>query len=96
MIQLDLAAYRPISKWTPQVSDMIFFYGWFNRWVGVINGINGGEVTVITAGSPIELFSYSTAKMEKNTIKLDITDIQYSNSKYSIQRAEQNASIWYI
>lgn len=96
MAQLDLAAFKPITKWVPQIGDMVFFYGWFNKWVGVINGVDGKTVTVITAGSPIELFSYNTSKMEKNTIRLNVSDIQYSNSKYSIQKVEQHVSVWYI
>jgi len=96
MVQLELAVYKPIIKWTPQISDVVFFYGWFNRWIGVINGIKGNEVTVIRAGSPIELFSYNDLKMAKNTVVLDVNYIQRSSSKYSIQRVEQNVSVWYI
>jgi len=96
MISIDLINYNPIKKWRPMHGDMLHFNGWFTRWIGVVAGASGNSLKVIRAGTVAELCNYGSKAQEKNTINLDVEEILSSNAKYSVNRVENNVSIWYL
>jgi hypothetical protein len=98
---VNLAMYRLINTYTPQVGDHIVKHGWFVRtkWYGVVGAVNGDIISVVTSGIPRNLFTMSPAEMSANTIKLSLASIIGSlPGSYSIIKhdASNNAVVWYI
>lgn len=95
-ISVDLARYRDISKFIPQIGDFIICHGWFwGHWFGTINSVNmvSSKISVIRSGIPTMLFTMSENEMRKNSIEISFRDLTGSRSgKYVVL---QNG-IWFI
>jgi len=95
-VTLDLLSHRRISLWAPKHGDVIHYKGWFGSWVGVVSGIDGHEIAVIIAGTPVELISYTQSEMLKNTKHIDVGSIRRSKASYGVQTVENGISVWYV
>jgi len=97
-LQVDLAHYRGISEWKPEVGDFIVQHGWFTHWYGVVSRIDpNGSVEIITAGLPMLLVLLSGRKMEKSKKIIDIADIHASRGgKYATVKSVKSTVIWYV
>lgn len=99
-ITSDLAHYRYLTDWKPQVGDVVIYHGWvFSHWYGVIAGIDPSNHTlsVINKGLPVLMLTLEPGEYEKNTKVIPISDIRKSTGgKYAVQRAVGNNLIWFI
>ncbi len=98
-IPTDLAHYKSIAEWTPQVGDFLIWHGWLTHWFGVICGVSNQDhtVTVIKKGIPILLLTLDQGEYEKNREIIPAARIRRSVSgKYTAQRAIGNNIVWYI
>lgn len=96
---VDLAFYKNISMWSPQVGDAVIYNGWvFGRWFGIINNINAdGSCSIVKGGLPILMLTQNGKRRKKNTITVDIQDIKTASAgAYSIVRSEGNLLVWYV
>ena len=96
---VDLAHYKPLSKWTPQVGDNVVWHGWVTHWFGVVSAIIPEEncVEIIRRGMPVLLLTMTQSEYKKNSIKIDIGDIKGSTGgRYAAIRAQGNSIIWYV
>lgn len=93
-INVDLAKFKPLHIWTPKLSDFLIYHGLiFSKWYGIINGINGGKITIIYSGLPILLFTMDQDEMSKKTLSIFSDKVKKSApGKYSVLQD----GIWYI
>jgi len=96
--KLDLAHYKSIGEFEPQVGDFIIHHGWLTHWFGVIGQTNpDGTIEVIRAGLPLLLFTLSSSKQDKSKLIIDLDDIKTSKGgKYAAIKCMQNLVIWYV
>jgi hypothetical protein len=96
-ITVQLAQYKPLLKWEPQLGDMIICHGWFTHSFGLINAIDGGVLSVVQAGLPVLLLAMDELDFEKNTKKMSTSSIRQSRAgKYAVLQNIANTQIWYI
>ena len=95
-LTVDLAHYRSISNWKPEIGDVIIWHGLFQHWFGVIIDISNTKITITKAGIPKLLVTMSNDEISKNSLLISIDKIRLSKGAYTIQRPEQQAIIWYI
>jgi hypothetical protein len=91
--ELPLAQFNRLDLWSPKIGDFIIWHGWWNRWYGVINSIDGDTVGVIRENLPKLLFTMPPNEYKNNLINLSITKIKSSIAgEYHIL---QNG-VWYV
>lgn len=99
-VNSDLAHYRYLNEWKPQMGDIVIYHGWvFNHWYGVINGINPQEhtVSIIHRGLPVLMLTLDPGEYEQNTKIVPISEIRKSTGgKYAVQRATGSNIVWFI
>ncbi len=97
-MDVNMAQRKPLHAWEPDIGDWIIIHGWVSHWFGVVSKIDRttNSVEVIRAGLPAILFSYAEDEMVKNTIKINVTRIRNSRTKYSVVKNEQAAMVWYV
>ena len=96
---IDLMQTKPLPMWVPRHRDVIHWNGWMRKWVGIINGVNNKDntVLVVVAGLPVLLADYSQSEIEKNTKIIKVRDITSSSGgAYSVHRVESGVDVWYI
>ena len=94
---VQLAQFKSLSTWRPQIGDFIIQHGWLTHWFGVINAIDGGSLSIIKAGLPVLLFSMDDAEMQKNTVILGINTIMRSRGgKFAVMQTINGSNVWYI
>lgn len=99
-LNVELAHYRDIREYRPQVGDMVICHGWVQRtkWFGVITQIEkDGTIQLIKSGLPRLLVTMDTAGMAKNTQILNVKDIVGSlPGSYTITHQEGTVTVWYV
>jgi hypothetical protein len=98
-IQTDLAHYRSIQEWVPQVGDIVIHHGWITHWFGIVTLSDQAEgiVEVIKSGLPVFLVTMSGSKQKKSKITLDVSDVKAARSgKYAIIKTIQNLAVWHV
>lgn len=94
---MGLAIYTHLEKWQPQIGDIILFTGLVTKWVGIVGSYANGEVEVIKHGLPCELVTMGPNEQKKNTLKLDVSEIQRSpRGKYAVLGEKDGQQVWYI
>jgi len=96
-VSIQLAQYKSIRTWKPQVGDFVIQHGWFTHWFGIVSAINSGVCTIIKAGLPALLLTIDEADIIKN--KIDIKTSKILNSKggeFSVQQIISGNVVWYI
>ena len=96
-----LAQYKPRTEYVPLYGDYFVWSRWFSTWHGLVVDYDRetGDVHILMAGVPYLLFTMVEKNFEKETIKIQLSEIkQARNGKYAIQHHSQtqNATIWYI
>tara|TARA_R100001244_G_scaffold25113_2_gene25402 strand:- start:66541 stop:66846 length:306 start_codon:yes stop_codon:yes gene_type:complete len=96
----DLAHYRYLNEWKPEIGDTVIYHGWlYSHWYGIISGINPADHTlaVIHKGLPVLMLTLDPGEYEKNTTIIPISDIRKSTGgKYAVQRATGGNIVWFI
>jgi len=91
--EMELARYAPLHKWEPRVGDLIFWYGWFGKWVGIISSIGVNEIFVLTEAFPSLLMTMDQNDYDKNIRAIKMSKIQSSaRGEYHVQQD----NIWYF
>lgn len=97
----NLAQYRAIAMWKPQLGDIVIQHGLFTHWFGIISGIDKtagyGNLTITKAGMPVLLVTMHDAESEKNKIEIPIADVLTSKGgKYAAIQLVNSSLIWYV
>ena len=98
-IQTDLAHFKYLTQWKPEIGDIIVWHGWFTHWYGVVRFIDPEEdmLHVIKSGLPMLLLTLNPAEYDNNTAKIPIHKIKQSNGgKYATIRSIGGNTVWYI
>lgn len=97
-LQVNLAHYKAIQEWEPQVGDVIIHHGLLTHWFGVISQIDpNGSIEVVSSGLPLLLLTLSGKKLEKSKKNIDVSDIKTSKGgKYAAIKSTQNVIVWYV
>lgn len=96
-ITVQLAQYKPLATWEPQLGDLIIQHGWFTHSFGIINAIDGGVLSVVQAGLPVLLLTMDELNIEKNTKKLSTSSMRQARpGKYAVLQNVANTQVWYI
>lgn len=66
-VEMDVAQYTELSRWSPKMGDMIFKDGGMFRWCALIIGINNDNAYVKKSGCPHLLF---TGDSKEETISI--------------------------
>lgn len=91
---VDLAMWKPIDQYRPQIGDTIIWHGWVvSHWYGIISEINNdGTLKVVTAGIPSLLFD-----KQKKHKDIKLNDIVNSvGGEYSVIRSIGNSTLWFV
>lgn len=97
----NLAQYKPISTWRPQLGDVVFQHGFLTHWFGIVNGVDRakgfGEVSITKAGMPLLLVTMNDAEAESNKVVLPIAEILTSRGgKYAALQTIGGSLVWYV
>lgn len=97
----NLAQYKPIATWRPQLGDVVFQHGLLTHWFGLVSGIDRsggyGKITITKAGMPVLLVTMHDAEADKNKIELPVADILTSKGgKYAALQSIGNSLVWYV
>lgn len=97
----NLAQYRAIAAWKPQLGDILFQHGMLTHWFGIVSGVDRtggyGKITVTKAGMPVLLVTMHDAEAEKNKVDLVVADVLTSRAgKYAAIQMVGNSLIWYV
>ena len=96
-VAVQLAQYKGLQNWQPQLGDMIIHHGWLTHWFGFVNAIDGGVLSVVQAGLPLLLLTMDELNIQKNTKKVSISSIRNSRAgKYAVLQNIANTQVWYI
>lgn len=96
-VTLQLAQYKPLIQWRPQIGDTIIQHGLLTHWFGIVNGINGNILTVVKAGLPILLLTIDELSIPKNQIEITTQKIATSrNGKFAVLQNIAGNNIWYV
>lgn len=91
---LELAKFRALSKWTPQVGDFIIHHGWlYDKWYGVISNVGVKMVDVIYDGLPFLLFTLLPEKYNSQTKKISLIAIKSSRGG---EFAVLQNGVWFV
>lgn len=80
---IDIAHFKPINSWEPNISDFVIWHGWFTHWFGVILEIHkSSEVKIAKSGLPFLLFQFDEYELsqKKNNILVPISKIRSSRA----------------
>jgi len=91
-VEIPLAQYRSVAKYTPRVGDFVVWHGWITHYFGVISGASDSIVEIVYAGMPNLLFTMRPQEMSQKRKTVDLYDIRNSKGAYAIQQKD----IWYI
>jgi len=92
-IACELARYNSITKYSPKIGDFIIWHGWFRKWFGVVNGIDGNRITVIKENLPKLVFSIPENKRYKYMTEIYLDNIRGSSGgEYAINQD----GVWFI
>lgn len=75
LVGQEIARFRAISKWSPKIGDFVVHHGWFwNRWYGIISDVRPNEISIITEGLPVLLFSLTSDQYDgkKKTVGIGV------------------------
>jgi hypothetical protein len=97
----NLAQYRAIAMWKPQLGDIVIQHGFLTHWFGVVSGVDRssgyGSLTITKAGMPVLLVTMHDAESEKNKVSIPIADILTSKGgKFAALQLVTNSLIWYV
>ena len=100
-ISVELAKYKQIGDYTPQVGDIIIKHGLFfakTKWFGIINNINeDGSIAVIKEGLPCLLFTTPPSLLAKNTVVINPSSLVVRGSYTIVQQDRKaNQMVWYV
>jgi hypothetical protein len=96
-VTVQLAQYKALPTWEPQLGDLIVHHGWLTHSFGLINAIDGGVLSVVEAGLPLLLLTMDELDIEKNTKQVSIASIRQSKAgKYAVLQNVANTQIWYV
>ena len=96
-VALQLAHFKKLSDWEPQLYDVVIYHGWFTHWFGIVNGIDGGVVTVIQAGLPILLLTMDELDIPKNTKRIGVSSIRGSRAgRYAVLQHNGPNVVWFV
>lgn len=96
-VTMQLAQYKSLTQWSPQIGDFIVQHGWFTHWFGIINGINNGVLTITKAGLPLLLFTMDEIEISKNLIQVPISKITRSRGgKFAVLQTAGTNNVWYV
>jgi hypothetical protein len=96
--QVDLAFYRSIQEYQPQVGDILIRHNLLTHWFGIISQLNQDNTIVVTkAGLPSLLLTMNNNQQEKSKLILDMADIVNSKGgKYAAIKCIQNQPVWFV
>lgn len=90
---LPLAKYASFLRWSPRVGDFIIWHGFWGRWYGLINYIEGDVLHIVKENLPVLLFTLSPSEYPANTVKVPVGKILRSRGgEYHILQGDT----WYI
>lgn len=97
----NLAQYKPIATWRPQLGDVVFQHGLLTHWFGIVSGVDRtkgfGEVTITRAGMPLLLVTMSDVEAESNKVVFPISKVLTSRGgKYAVLQSIGNTLVWYV
>jgi hypothetical protein len=96
-IPSDLAHFKYLTEWSPQIGDIVIWHGWFTHWYGVVSSITNSTVGIIKSGLPILLLTMDQSDYDGNTMNVSISDIRRSTGgKYATIRSVGSNTVWYI
>lgn len=99
-VDIELAHYRDIKRYTPKVGDFIIHHGWIFRtkWFGLVNYVDkDGGLHIVRDGTPRLLFSMGQAEMAKSTIIINHTTIVGSiPGSYTVMQQDGSMGVWYV
>ena len=99
-MNVELAYYKAVAEWHPQVGDYVVWHGWLTHWFGIVRQIDqDGSLHVMKQGIPILLFSLSNNEpaMDENTVKIHSAEIRNSSGgRYAVIQAAGNNIVWFV
>jgi hypothetical protein len=100
-IDVELARYKSIREYVPQVGDIIIKHGWIwakTKWFGIVNNVNeDGSLNVIKEGLPCLLFTTPQSLLSKKTVSIDPAALIVKGSYTAVQQdSKANQAIWYV
>lgn len=92
-VAIPVAQHQNIGYWNPKIGDLVFYYGWWTKWVGLVTMIDKNMVTIVYDGIPLLLLTMDEEFREKKTIKISKSRIINSSpGKYNILQGD----CWFI
>lgn len=96
-VALQLAHFKQLAGWEPQLYDIVIYHGWFTHWFGIVNGIDSGVVSVVQAGLPVLLLTMDELDIVKKTKQIGVSSIRNSKAgKYTVIQHTGPNLVWYI
>lgn len=98
-VGVNLAHYKPISTWVPQMGDIVIWHGWMQHWFGIVAGVNQSDdkIYIIKSGLPLLLVGMNPAEVEKNKVEINLSNILTSTGgKYATLQTINNTHVWYV
>lgn len=98
-VGMNLAQYRPIAAWQPQLGDIIIWHGWLTHWFGIVAGVslNEDRLHIVKAGMPLLLVSFNPGEVEENKTELRISSVLASTGgKYAVIQTAGGNTVWYV
>lgn len=98
-VGVNLAHYKPINSWTPQVGDIVIWHGWIQHWFGIVAGVNQSEdkIHIVKSGLPILLVGMNPAEIEANKVEINLSTILSSTGgKYAALQTTNNVHVWFV
>lgn len=98
-VDLELARFRNLSEYVPDVGDFIIEVGWFKTRFGVVSGVRTNVISVVFSSLPFTLYTSTEEDQKKNTQDIHISDIVRSKAgHYTISKAksEDGLVVMYI
>jgi hypothetical protein len=97
---LNLAQYKSIAAWKPQLGDIVIWHGLMTHWFGIVNGIRDEELSIVKSGLPFLLLQLDEAQIAKGTVTIPISKIHAAAGKRgtyaAIQNTDGNLPTWFI
>lgn len=98
-VDLELARYRNLSEYVPDVGDFIIEIGWFKTRFGVVSGVRTNVISVVFSSLPFTLCTFTEEEQKKHTEDIHIADVVRSKAgQYTISKAkaEDGLVVMYI
>lgn len=98
-VGVNLAHYKPINSWDPEIGDIVVWHGWIQHWFGIVAGVNPSEdkIYIVKSGLPLLLVGMSPPEIENNKTELSLSSILSSTGgKYAALQTVNNTLVWYV